>query len=57
MSEVGREWPATSDAVAVDPTSGSTTSGLDVDDFNLAVKLTNLGIAAHLGCCSASQTS
>lgn len=49
VTEVGREWPATANAVAVDPGTGQITNRLDFDDFNLAAKLTTWGIAAHMG--------
>ncbi|MFE4195563.1 PepSY-associated TM helix domain-containing protein [Paenarthrobacter sp. NPDC056912] len=49
VTEAGREWPATANAVAVDPSTGHITNRLDFDDFNLAAKLTRWGIAAHMG--------
>ncbi|HYH76106.1 MAG TPA: PepSY domain-containing protein [Arthrobacter sp.] len=49
VTEVGREWPASASAVAVDPATGQITNRLDFDDFNLAAKLTRWGIAAHMG--------
>jgi uncharacterized iron-regulated membrane protein len=49
VTEVGREWPASASAVAIDPSTGQITNRLDFNDFNLAAKLTRWGIAAHMG--------
>jgi uncharacterized iron-regulated membrane protein len=49
VTEVGREWPASASAVAIDPATGQITNRLNFDDFNLAAKLTRWGIAAHMG--------
>lgn len=49
VTEIGREWPATANAVAIDPVAGKITSRTDFEDFGLAAKLTNWAIAAHMG--------
>jgi uncharacterized iron-regulated membrane protein len=57
VTEIGREWPATASAVAIDPASGQVTSRADFEDFGLAAKLTNWAIAAHMGLLLAWPTS
>lgn len=49
VTEIGRQWPASASAVAIDPAAGRITNRLDFADFNLAAKLTRWGIAAHMG--------
>lgn len=49
VTEIGRSWPTEVDAVAIDPATMKVTGTLVFDDFNLAAKLTQWGIAAHMG--------
>lgn len=49
VAEIDRSWPTQIDAVAVDPATGQVNDQLRFADFGVAAKLTQWGIAAHMG--------
>ncbi|MFW5419834.1 PepSY domain-containing protein [Nocardiopsis sp. CNT-189] len=49
VAETQRAWPVQQDQVAVDAADGRVVEELRFDDFPLMAKLTNWGIAAHMG--------
>ncbi|NGN64758.1 PepSY domain-containing protein [Streptomyces sp. A7024] len=49
VKEVQRAWPVKQDAVTIHPESGKVTSSLPFADYPMLAKLTNWGIALHMG--------
>ena len=49
VSEIPRDWPVQSDAVALDPHTGAVTETVRWRDFPVLAKLTRIGVLAHMG--------
>jgi uncharacterized iron-regulated membrane protein len=49
VSEISRDWPVQSDAVALDPYTGAVTETVLWRDFPVLAKLTRMGVLAHMG--------
>jgi uncharacterized iron-regulated membrane protein len=49
VAEIDRSWPTQIDAVAVDPATGQVSNQLRFAEFGTPAKLTQWGIAAHMG--------
>jgi uncharacterized iron-regulated membrane protein len=49
VSEISRDWPVQSDAVALDPYTGAVTETVLWRDFPVLAKLTRTGVLTHMG--------